>query len=190
MKKKIIAILFLIAVINSGLFAQETQRIVGKEAMTGGIVKEGGGGGGTGALGDLAGLGVGLAAMGGVMGIAKETITPILNTSTGIGQSVTGMINPTTAVGANSVSPVNSIGWDCTCGEKAIKGNFCTICGNKKPKPIIGWACIKCSTTNDKGIFCSNCGEKKPENTSWDCTCGEKQIKGKFCSNCGKNKGE
>ena len=27
---------------------------------------------------------------------------------------------------------VESLEWDCTCGEKSVKGKFCPNCGNKK----------------------------------------------------------
>jgi len=168
-------------------YAQETQRQVGLEAMKGGIIKEGSGGGS--GMGDLVGLGVGLGAIGSVVNIAKDAIAPITSSSTGIGAAVTGMVggggipavdNTISADGKDAVAT-----WDCSCGEKAVKGNFCSSCGAKKTE---GWACSKCTTSNDKGNFCSNCGEKKPLNTTWDCACGEKSITGKFCSNCGKNR--
>ena len=54
-------------------------------------------------------------------------------------------------------------GWDCSCGQKGIVGNFCSNCGAKRP-------------------------EAQP--ATWDCSCGRKGITGNFCDNCGKKKGE
>jgi hypothetical protein len=164
-------------------YVQESQRQIGLETVKGGVVKEGSGGGGAGsAIGDVVGLGVTLGAIGGVMGMAKEAITPIINTSTDMGKVASGIAN-------TNPQPITPTGWNCSCGEQGIKGNFCSSCGTKKPETPQGWSCIKCNTPNDKGNFCSSCGEKKAIETTWDCACGEKSIKGNFCSNCGNKKG-
>ena len=160
-------------------YVQETQRQVGLETVKGGVVKEGssGVGGGSG-IGDVVGLGVALGALGGVMDMAKEAITPIINTSTDVGKATSNFANPQT------------IGWNCTCGVTGITGNFCSGCGAKRPEIPQPWNCPKCNVINNKGNFCSICGEKKVDGYPWDCSCGEKSIKGNFCSNCGKKRGE
>jgi len=175
-------------------YVQESQRQIGLETVKGGVVKEGsGGGGGAGsAIGDVVGLGVTLGAIGGVMGMAKEAITPIINTSTDMGKVASGIVNtPNIAQQpqANGVRHYGDGGWGCACGEQGIKGNFCSGCGAKKPEVVQGWNCTKCNVQNDKGNFCSGCGEKKATDTTWDCTCGEKSIQGNFCSNCGNKRG-
>lgn len=156
-------------------YQQETSRQVGLEAMKNGL----GGNGGTGALGDIAGLGIGLGAMSGVIGITKEALNPMTSDANQLGLMANQNIS-----GA----------WDCTCGQKGIVGNFCNNCGAKRPenKPPETWDC-SCGQKGVIGNFCNNCGSKRPENKqpeTWDCVCGQKGIVGNFCNNCGKKRGE
>ena len=156
-------------------YQQETARQVGLEAMKNGITGNGSGGGS--AFGDLASLGVTLGAMGGVMNMTKDALTPIMGGGADIGSGV-----------VNNVS-ANGNTWNCTCGKMSIDGNFCPNCGSKKPEPqVTTWDCA-CGKTGIDGNFCSNCGAKKPEAPStWDCSCGKKDIDGNFCSNCGNRR--
>ena len=159
----------------------------------------GGGGGGSGILGDMLGLGVGMAAV--------NTVMPqIGNMMQGFGQQPgqTAAPNPDSwdcACGNKGVvgnfcpncgakKPEPNAGWDCACGNKGVVGNFCPNCGAKKPEPNAGWDC-SCGQKGITGNFCPNCGSKKPEApTTWDCSCGRKGITGNFCDNCGKKKEE
>lgn len=153
-------------------YQQETARMVGMEAMQNGITGNGSGGAGS-ALGDIAGLGVTLGAMGGVIGMTKDALNPIMQTSADIGSSV--------------VAPVSDT-WDCTCGCKEIKSKFCPECGSQKPAPVVGWDCA-CGCKNITSKFCPECGSKKPEATTWDCPeCGNKGISAKFCPECGNKR--
>lgn len=154
-------------------YQQETARMVGMEAMQNGIT--GGAGGGAGALGDVAGLGVALGAMGGVIGLTKEALNPIMNNATNIGAGV--------------VPPATDNGWNCACGAQNIASKFCPECGAKKPEPTLGWNCA-CGKQNITSKFCPECGAKKPETTTWDCACGQKNITSNFCPECGSKKGE
>ena len=154
-------------------YQQETARMVGMEAMQNGITGNGSGGVGS-ALGDIAGLGVTLGAMGGVIGMTKDALSPIMQTSSEIG---------------GSVVPPSADTWDCTCGCKDIKSKFCPDCGSPKPAPAIAWDCT-CGCKNITSKFCPECGSKKPEATTWDCTCGCKNITSKFCPECGSKKPE
>ena len=130
-----------------------------------------GGGSGSGMLGDIAGLGVTLGAMGSVIGMTKDAMAPMMN------------------MGAQAVAPAAS-GWNCTCGQQNITTNFCPNCGGKKPEPTNGWVCT-CGTQNITSNFCPNCGGKKPEeSTGWNCTCGQQNITTNFCPNCGAKKPE
>lgn len=156
-------------------YQQETSRQVGLEAMKNGL---GGGANAAGALGDLAGLGVSLGAMGSVIGMTKDALNPMTQDATQMGA----------AVGAAVAG-----GWDCpVCGHKNITTNFCPDCGGKKPEAKIGWDCAQCGTKNIQSKFCPNCGAKKPEEpTGWTCPeCGAKDIQSRFCPNCGERKPE
>ena len=181
-------------------YQQETSRQVGMEAMKNGIS-----GGAAGALGDVAGMGVALGAMGGVINMTRDAMNPLMQ--------------DTAAAGAAAVTPDT---WDCSCGAKGITGKFCPECGAKRPQPSadtwtcpecgqtglttkfcpecgtprpapklpLTWDCPACGAKGNSGKFCSECGAKRPEPVpaAWDCTCGEKGITGKFCPNCGKKR--
>ena len=156
-------------------YQQETSRQVGLEAMKNGL---GGGANAAGALGDLAGLGVSLGAMGSVIGMTKDALSPMTQDAAQMGA----------AVGAAVAG-----GWDCpVCGHKNITTNFCPDCGGKKPEAKSGWDCAQCGTKNIQSKFCPNCGAKKPEESSgWTCPdCGTKDILSRFCPNCGARKPE
>ena len=156
-------------------YQQETSRQVGLEAMKNGL---GGGANAAGALGDLAGLGVSLGAMGSVIGMTKDALSPMTQDAAQMGA----------AVGATVAG-----GWDCpVCGHKNITTNFCPDCGGKKPEAKTGWDCAQCGTKNIQSKFCPNCGAKKPEESSgWTCPdCGTKDILSRFCPNCGARKPE
>lgn len=139
-----------------------------KKAYAAGLGQMGSNGGGS-ALGDIAGLGVTLGAMGGVINMTKGAVAPMFE-------------QPTPA------APVGS-GWDCpACGKKAITTNFCPDCGAKKPEASSGWDCPSCGAKNIVSNFCPNCGAKKPVLT-WTCPdCGTADIKSNFCPNCGRKK--
>lgn len=148
-------------------YQQETARKVGLEAMQNGITGTGVAGG----LGDIAGLGVTLGAMGSVMGMTKEALNPIMETAKQVGQTV---------------GAAESSGWDCpACGMKNIQSKFCPECGAKKPEPKQGWDCPNCGTQNIQSKFCPECGCKQPS-LAWDCPeCGATGITSKFCPECG-----
>lgn len=156
-------------------YQQESARQVGLEAMKNGL---GGGANAAGALGDLAGLGVSLGAMGSVIGMTKDALNPMTQDAAQMGA----------AVGAAVTG-----GWDCpACGHKHITTNFCPDCGGKKPEAKTGWDCAQCGTKNIQSKFCPNCGAKKPEEPKgWICPdCGTKDITTNFCPNCGTKKPE
>ena len=133
------------------------------------------GGGSGGMMGDILGLGVGIA--------AAKAVSPQ------IGSMMQGFnLDPTAQQpAAQTVAPV---GWDCpTCGNKGIMFNFCPNCGTKKPEAPAGWDCPTCGTKGIMFNFCPNCGAKKPEKSTWDCPdCGMKDISFNFCPNCGHKK--
>lgn len=139
-----------------------------KKAYAAGLGQMGSNGGGS-ALGDIAGLGVTLGAMGGVINMTKGAVAPMFE------QAI-----PSVPAGS---------GWDCpACGKKAISSNFCPDCGAKKPEASSGWDCPSCGAKNIVSNFCPNCGAKKPVLT-WTCPdCGTADIKSNFCPNCGRKK--
>ena len=159
------------------------------------------GGGSSGMLGDIAGLGVTLGAMGSVIGMTKDAMAPMMQ----MGASMAAPAADTwdcacgnkgiTAkfcgeCGARKPEPKAADTWDCPqCGNKGITGKFCGECGAKKPEAPAAWDCPNCGNKGITGKFCGECGTKKPEKTSWDCpNCGEKDIEAKFCPECGHKK--
>ena len=134
-----------------------------------------GGGGGSSIVGDMMGLGVGMA--------AASAIAPQL------GNMMQGF-NPQ---GQPAQVPLAGDAWDCACGQKGITGNFCSNCGSRRPTPAAAnsWDCA-CGQKGITGNFCSNCGAKRPEAqpATWNCSCGRTGITGNFCDNCGKKRGE
>ena len=149
-----------------------------QKAYAGALGQMGANGGGTGGsmLGDIAGLGITLGAMGGVMNMTKDAMAPMMN------------------IGAAAVATPAATGWDCTCGAKNIQSKFCPECGSKKPEPKTAdsWDCPNCGNKGITGKFCGECGCKKPEApAAWDCSnCGNKGITAKFCGECGCKKPE
>ena len=135
-----------------------------------------GGGGGSGILGDMLGLGVGMA--------AAQTIAPQIGS----------MMQGFQMQNQQSVVPTQAVcGWDCpSCGMKNITSKFCPECGAKRPAANAGWTCPACGKTGITSKFCPECGTKRPEaDLGWDCpNCGTKGIKGKFCPECGQRRGE
>ena len=157
-------------------YQQETARKVGLEAMQNGLT--GGSGGG---LGEIAGLGITLGAMGSVVGMTKDALNPVMDTAKQMGQAV-----------GNTMA---QSGWDCPeCGTKNIQSKFCPECGAKKPEPKAAdtWDCPNCGNKGITGKFCGECGCKRPEApASWDCpNCGNKGITARFCPECGTKKPE
>ncbi len=142
------------------------------------------GGGGSGLMGDLLGLGVGIAAAGAV---APQ-----------IGNLMQGFQIPNpSAPSAPAQTPAPAAtGWDCpACGAKNIQSRFCPDCGARKPEPAAApaadtWDCPACGAKGIRSKFCPECGAKKPALT-WICPdCGTRDIKTKFCPNCGRKKDE
>lgn len=157
-------------------YQQETARQVGLEAMKNGLVGTGAGAGSV--VGDIAGLGVSLGAMGSVMSMTKDAMAPMNATAIQMSESI-----------GSSISGA----WDCSCGQKGIIGNFCNHCGLPRTKAAtqvsVTWDCT-CGQKGIVGNFCNHCGAKRPESLSWDCSCGQTGIIGNFCNNCGKKRGD
>ena len=149
-----------------------------QKAYAAGLGQMGSNSGGGGALGDIAGLGVTLGAMGGIMGMTKEAMSPMFGGQTQEQSAPT--VPPAPAAG----------GWDCACGQRGVTGNFCPNCGAKKPAPADAWDCA-CGQTGITSKFCPNCGAKRPAPAdTWDCACGQQGLTGKFCPECGAKRPE
>lgn len=134
-----------------------------KKAYAAGLGQMGSNGSG---IGDIANLGVTLGAMGGVIGMAKEAVSPMFE-------------KPST--------PITG-GWNCACGTKNITSNFCPDCGAKRPSTASSWDCA-CGTKSIISNFCPNCGMKRPSpSVGWNCACGAKNITSAFCPNCGNKR--
>ena len=177
-------------------YAQESSRQIGLEALQNGLPGTGvnissssgkGGSGLTDTLGDMIGLGVGLSAMGGVVNMTKDIVSPIIGQISDIGKQP---IEPPVATmpQTNLVSA-----WNCACGKSYITSKFCPECGSPKPVTLDNgvWNCT-CGQSGITSNFCPNCGARKPiSNTNWNChNCGQTDITSNFCPNCGSKKGE
>lgn len=185
-------------------YQQETSRMVGMEAMQNGITGGDDLGGG---LGNIAGLGISLGAMGSVVGMTRDALNPVVESSKEIGQTIGNTIEDTwdcpqcgmkrlsyqfcPSCGMKRIEQKTADGWNCAaCGAKNITSLFCPECGAKKPEN--GWVCPNCGTKGIISRFCPDCGTKKPVmDSGWNCPeCGTKSIMTNFCPNCGKKKGE
>lgn len=185
-------------------YQQETARKVGLEAMQNGLT--GGSGGG---LGEIAGLGITLGAVGSVIGMTKDALNPVMDSAKQMGQAVGGAPSDgwdcpecgtkniqskfCPECGAKKPEPKAADTWDCpNCGNKGITGKFCGECGCKRPEAPAPWDCPNCGNKGITARFCPECGTKKPEApASWDCPeCGNKGVTAKFCPECGHKRGE
>ena len=107
-------------------YKDETARQVGLEAMQNGITGGGSGSAGGGAVSDIAGLGVTLGAMGGVMNMTREALNPIMGDSQKIGEGVGDVVAGKEAGDAAT--------WNCpSCGKSGIASRFCPDCGAQRP---------------------------------------------------------
>ena len=132
-------------------------------------------GGGSSLVGDVLGLGLGMAAAGAV---APQMGNMMLSFTQGTAPAA-----PAAPIG----------GWDCPAyGTKNIQSKFCPECGAKKPEPKAAdtWDCPNCGKKGIAGKFCGECGTKRPE-AGWTCPeCGQPNIHSKFCPECGHKKEE
>lgn len=158
-------------------YQQETLRQVQLEAMKNGL--PGTGEGGSSAVGELAGLGISLGAMSGVMNMTKDMMNPVMQTATDIGGGI-----------GSGVTPSPATAWNCSCGMQNITSKCCPECGTKRPEQNNGWTCPECGMTGITSKFCPDCGTKKPEADTWSCSCGATNITSKFCPECGSKRPE
>ena len=128
-------------------YQQETARQVSLEAMKNGIT----GNGGTNGVGDLAGIGMTLGAMGGVINMTKEAIAPIMENGNATGNVIGETVNN---LGLDS--------WNCSCGVSGIRSKFCPECGAKRPVSNTLWEC-KCGQKGIVSKFCPECGSKRQD---------------------------
>lgn len=157
-------------------YQQETARQVGLEAMQNGITGGGSGsgsnGGGIGGgLGELAGLGVTLGAMGGVINMTKDALNPLMEQSAQVGAGFGNVVQGNVAQG-NVAQGNEQNAWVCpSCGKTGITTNFCPDCGTSKANAV-------------------NSAAGSAASESWDCTCGAKGITSRFCPDCGRKREE
>lgn len=133
--------------------------------------------GGSSIVGDMLGLGVGMA--------AASVVAPQIG-----GMMQRFNMNPMDTAPASI--PTDDT-WNCACGKAGIVSKFCPECGCKKPEPIQAdtWNCAACGAKGITSKFCPECGAKKPEVPKpWTCSCGATGITSKFCPECGAKKQE
>ncbi len=134
-------------------YEQESSRQIGLAAMKNGLVGTGEGGS---AIGDLAGLGVTLGAMGGVIGMTREAISPVMD-------SMKSFAAPNT--NSNVLPSTTNAMWNCACGMANITSKFCPECGSPRPVPQVPltWTCPNCGMNSITSRFCPECGTKRKE---------------------------
>lgn len=129
-----------------------------------------------GAMTGFMGVGMGVGAMGNMMGSLNQ-MGQNVQAQTAQAQQAT---SAGAVVGAGMATAAANI-WKCECG-KDNTGRFCSECGKPAPAPAKEWTCV-CGKVNT-GKFCSECGKPAPAG-EWTCECGAVNT-GKFCSECGK----
>ena len=141
-------------------YQQETARQVGLEAMQNGLFGGEGTGGG---LGDIAGLGVTLGAIGGVVNMTKEVLNPMMTDYSQMGAGFANAVNNQESNSTPNEVQNATLGvetWNCSCGTSGITSRFCPECGIKKPESQKGWSC-SCGATNLMSKFCPECGSMR-----------------------------
>lgn len=104
-------------------YQDETARQVSMEALKNGL---GMNGPISGSLGDIAGLGVSLGTIGGIMNMTQQAITPLMQ---GIAGSVPGQAKQ------SSEKTSGPLTWTCPgCGRAGLTSLFCPDCGTRKPE--------------------------------------------------------
>lgn len=140
-----------------------------------------------GAMAGFMGMGAGMNAGGGFMGVASAANMQQMNAQaqrTGMGGNAGSGMAGGNAPGGVKAGLASAGGtWVCRCGASNT-GKFCSECGNPRPEAET-WIC-KCGARNT-GKFCSECGSPKPVDSTWICRCGAVNT-GRFCSECGNPK--
>lgn len=130
-------------------YQQESARRVGMEAMKNGIVGKSGGSG----IGDLAGIGIALGAMGSIVGMTKETMEPIFDSARQAGKNSDSIVD---------AQPTPET-WNCICGRNGLTSKYCPECGSRRPATASAiWDC-PCGQKGLSGMFCPECGKKRGE---------------------------
>lgn len=130
-----------------------------------------------GAMTGFMGVGMGVGAMGNMMGSLNQMGQNVQAQQAAQAQQAT---SAGAVVGAGMATAAANT-WKCECG-KDNTGKFCSECGKPAPAPAKEWTC-ECGKVNT-GKFCSECGKPAPAG-EWTCECGAVNT-GKFCSECGK----
>ncbi|MBO4473741.1 MAG: SPFH domain-containing protein [Clostridiales bacterium] len=188
-------------------YQDETARKVGMEAMQNGITGGGSGAGGAaGGIGEVAGLGVALGAMGGVINMTKDALNPIMGTSAQLGQGFGGVVSgnagaPAGAPGAGvpgagvpgagtpvaGVAPVAGAPVDAATAG-AVAGATAGVVAGAVSAPVVApVAPLDAAPDASAPVAAPDAAEHtSPVVASWNCpNCGKTGIVSRFCPDCG-----
>ena len=141
-------------------YRDETARQVGLEAMQNGITGGGSGSGGAaGGIGDVASLGVTLGAMGGVINMTRDAMSPIMGESQKVGQDFGNVISGNTGAPAQAPNVPDAPVPEAPAAPAPAEPSAAPA------DPVVSpWICPSCGKIGITSRFCPNCGIPAPKN--------------------------
>ncbi len=158
-------------------YQDETARKVGMEAMQNGITG-GSGSGAAGGIGEVAGLGVALGAMGGVINMTKDALNPIMGQSAQVGQGFGNVIS-----GNTGAAPAGTVPTPTTPAEQAAAMAAVTAAtaATAPTAPVAPGAPV-----GDPASVPAPAAPASLSVAPWACpNCGKNPITSRFCPDCG-----
>ncbi|MBO4689107.1 MAG: SPFH domain-containing protein [Clostridiales bacterium] len=177
-------------------YQDETARKVGMEAMQNGITGGGAGGGAAGGIGEVAGLGVALGAMGGVINMTKDALNPIMGTSAQLGQGFGGVVAGNTGAPAGTVPGAGVPGAAPVAGAPVagvpvagapVDPATAGVVAGATAGVVAGTVSAPAAPVDAAPVATPAPAEHtSPVVATWNCpNCGKTGIVSRFCPDCG-----